>query len=234
MGFFSRFGGVFFNPKDTFAALAKKPVWVDVLIVLLILTTVYAVIIAPYVAKDRVKLIENDIELKEKIGQEAYNQRLEFWRDPPQSVVTLGILMQLITLPVGFLIQSLIILGLGRLTSVEGKFIQVFSAFLHANIINLFLGNGLRLFLIINRRSVFETTTSLAMFFPKLEIMSPAYILLSQIDFFQLWLFGIFGYAISEIFKIEVKKGVVLSYGFWFVRSLFYAALGLLTQQFGG
>jgi hypothetical protein len=234
MGFFSRFGGVFFNPKDTFAALAKKPVWVDVLIVLLILTTVYAVIIAPYVAKDRVKLIENDIKLKEKIGQEAYNQRLEFWRDPPQSVVTLGILMQLITLPVGFLIQSLIILGLGRLTSVEGKFIQVFSAFLHANIINLFLGNGLRLFLIINRRSVFETTTSLAMFFPKLEIMSPAYILLSQIDFFQLWLFGIFGYAISEIFKIEVKKGVVLSYGFWFVRSLFYAALGLLTQQFGG
>ena len=206
----------------------------DVLIVLLILAAVYAALIAPYVAQDRLKLIENDINLKEKIGEEAYNQRLEFWRSPPQFMITLGIIMQLITLPVGFMIQSLIILGLGRLTSVEGKFIHVFSAFIHANIISLVLGNAVRLFLIISRQSVFETTTSLALFFPNLEFESPSYVLLTQIDFFHLWLFGILGYALSEIFKIEIKKGLVLSYGFWFVRSLFYAALGLLNLRFGG
>lgn len=234
MSFFSRFTGVFFYPRDTFESLSKKPVWLDVLIVLLILTTVYAALIAPYVAQDRLKIIENDIDLKEKIGEEAYNQRLEFWRDPPQFMVTLGIIMQLITLPIGFMIQSLIIMGLGRLISVEGKYIQIFSAFIHANIINLVLGNALRLFLIITRKSLLQTTTSAALLFPKLEIMSPAYIMLTQIDFFQLWLFGILGYALSSIFKIEVKKGVFLAYSFWFLRSLFYIALGLLNLRLTG
>jgi hypothetical protein len=234
MSFFNRFVGVFFNPKDTFEVLSKKPVWVDILIILLILATVYAALIAPYVAQDRLKLIENDVNLKEKLGEESYNQRLEFWRNPPQFMITLGIIMQLVTLPIGFMIQSLIILGLGRLTSVEGKFIQVFSAFIHANIINLFLGNAVRLFLIITRKSLLQTTTSLALFFPKLEVMSPAYVLLIQIDFFQLWLFGILGYALSAIFKIDIKKGLILSYSFWFVRSLFYVALGLLNLRFAG
>lgn len=234
MGFFSRLVGVFFNPKDTFKALSQKPVWVETLIVLLILTAVYFTLIAPYVAQDRLKLHENDINLKEKIGEQAYNQRLEFWRDPPQFMITLGIIMQLVSLPIGFMIQSLIILGFGRLTSVEGKFIQVFSAFIHANIIHLFLGNAVRLFLITTRQSVFETATSLVLFFPKLEPMSPVYVLLAQIDFFQLWLFGILGYALSEIFKIEVKKGLALSYSFWFIRSLFYAALGLLNLRLAG
>ncbi len=234
MSFFSRLVGVFFNPKDTFRSLSNKPIWVDVLVVLLILTAVYAFLIAPYVAQDRLNRTENDVNLREKIGEEAYNQRLDFWRDPPQFMITLGIIMQLITLPFGFMIQSLIILGLGRLISVEGKYIQVFSAFVHANIINLVLGHAVRLFLIFSRQSVFETTTSLALFFPKIEVMSPAHILLSQIDFFNLWLFGIFGYALSHIFKIEVKKGLVLSYSFWFIRSLFYAALGLLDLRIAG
>ena len=126
MGFFNRLVGVFFNPRDTFEALSKKPVWVDMLIFLLILAALYAALIAPYIALDRLKRLENDITLKEEIGEEAYNQQLEFWRDPPQFMITMCIIMQLISLPIGFLIQSLIILGLGRLTSVEGKFIQVF------------------------------------------------------------------------------------------------------------
>ncbi len=234
MGFFSRIIGVFFNPKHTFEALSKKPVWVDVLIFLLILATLYAALIAPYIAQDRLKLLESDVTLKERIGEEAYNQRLEFWRDPPQFMVTMGIIMQFISLPIGFLIQSLIILGLGRLTSVKGKFIQVFSAFIHANIINLLLGNSVRLFLIFSRHSVFETSTSLALFFPRLEVMSPTYILLTQIDFFHLWLFGILGYALSSIFKIEVKKGLILSFIFWFVRALFYFVLGWLNLRFVG
>lgn len=234
MGFFSRIIGVFFNPKHTFEALSKKPVWVDVLIFLLILATLYAALIAPYIAQDRLKLLESDVTLKERIGEEAYNQRLEFWRDPPQFMVTMGIIMQFISLPIGFLIQSLIILGLGRLTSVKGKFIQVFSAFIHANIINLLLGNSVRLFLIFSRHSVFETSTSLALFFPRLEVMSPTYILLTQIDFFHLWLFGILGYSLSSIFKIEVKKGLILSFIFWFVRALFYFVLGWLNLRFVG
>jgi hypothetical protein len=87
--------------------------------------------------------------------------------------------------------------------------------------------------LITSRESVFQTTTSLAMFFPKLETMSPAYIVLTQVDFFQLWIFGILGFALSEIFKIDLKKSLIIACGFWFIRSLFYIAIGLLSMKLG-
>lgn len=234
MTFISRLLGVYFNPKDTFKALAEKPFWVDVLIVLLILAAVYAAVVAPYIPQDQIKRLESDANGRAKMGEEAYNQRLKFWKDPPAFVAIAGIIMQPVSLLIGFLIQALILLGIGRLTSTEGKYIQIFSAFIHANAINLVLGNALRAFLISSRESVFQTTTSLAMFFPRLETMSPAYIVLTQVDFFQLWVFGILGYALSEIFKIELKKGLILSYGFWFIRSLFYIITALLSMKLAG
>lgn len=234
MPFFSRLFGVFFNPKDTFKALAERPIWVDMLILLLLLVAVYAALISPYIPQDQIKLLQSDAERRAKIGEEAYNRQMEFWKDPPPFVTITGIVMQPVTLLIGILIQSLIILGMGRLTSTEGKYIQVFSAFIHANAINLILGNALRVFLISSRGSVFQTTTSLALFFPTLEIKSPAYAVLTQVDFFQIWVFGILGFALSEIFKIELKKALFLSYGFWFIRSLFYIAIGLLSMKLGG
>ena len=234
MTFFSRLLGVYFNPKDTFKALAEKPKWVDILVFLLILVAVYATIIAPYIPQDQIKRLESDAKGRAEMGEEAYNQRLEFWKDPPPFVKITGIIMQPVSLLIGFLIQSLVILGMGRLTSTEGSYIQIFSAFIHANAINLILGNALRAFLITRSESVFQTTTSLAMFFPRLETMSPAYIVLTQVDFFQLWVFGILGYALSEIFKIELKKGLLLSFGFWIIRSLFYIITGLLSMKLAG
>ncbi len=233
MTIFSRLAGVFFSPKDTFKHLSEKPVWVDMLILLLICVTIYAAVIAPYIPNDQITLLENDAERRAEMGDEAFNRRLEFWRDPPPFVTITGIIMQPVSLLVGFLLQSLVILGLGRLISMEGKYIHVFSSFIHASVINLVLGNAVRAFLIISRGSVFQTSTSLAIFFPRLEIMSPAYIMLAQADFFLLWMLGIFGFALAEIFKIEWKKALFLSYGFWLLRSLFFIALGLLGMKLG-
>jgi hypothetical protein len=234
MTFFSRLLGVFFNPKDTFKALSEKPIWADMLIVLLVLIAVYATLIAPYIPKDQIKLLESDAKGRAEMGEEAYNQQLELWKNPPPFMAVAGIIMQPVSLLIGLLIQSLIILGIGRLTSTEGKYIQIFSSFIHANAINLVLGNALRVFLISSRDSVFQTTTSLALFFPRLETMSPGYVVLTQVDFFQLWVFGILGFALSEIFKIELKKALILSYSFWFIRGLFYIAIGLLDMKFSG
>jgi len=234
MSFINRFLGVFFNPKETFRALSEKPLWIDVLIILLIAVIVYFYIIGPYLQQDQIKAFESNSRQRERLGEEAFNQRLEFLRNPPQFMIVIGILMQPISILIIFLIQSLIILGMGRMSSSEGKFVQVFSALIHANLINFILGNALRSFLILTRKSVFQTTTSFALFFPKLEVKSSAFIILSQLDFFQLWLFGIIGYALSFIFKFELKKGLTLSYSFWFLKCLFNIALGLLNLRFGG
>lgn len=234
MSFINRFLGVFINPKETFKNLSEKPLWIDVLIILLIAVIVYFYIIGPYLQQDQIKAFESNSRYRERLGEEAFNQRLEFLRNPPQFMIIIGILMQPISFLIIFLIQSLIILGMGRLSSSEGKFVQVFSALIHANLINLILGNALRSFLILTRKSVLQTTTSFALFFPKLEVTSPAFIILSQLDLFQLWLFGVFGYALSYIFKFELKKGLLLSYSFWLLKCLFNIALALLNLRYGG
>jgi hypothetical protein len=77
-----------------------------------------------------------------------------------------------------------------------------------------------------------QTTTSLAILFPNLDYTSKAYIVLSQFDFFQLWLFGILGFGLSAIFKISLKRAMIISYGFWLMKSLLNIAMLILSMRF--
>jgi len=235
MNFFNRFQGIFLSPQQTFKAISEKPIWLDALIILLIAIALFSYITTPYTNKDSIQMFENNIKLKERIGEERFNQMLENLKNPSQTrVIIRSFFIVPISSVIGFLISSLIILGFGRLTSTEGKFVSVFSACLYANFIDKILGNAVRLFLAVSRKSVMQNTTSLALFFPKLEITSPAFLILSQVDFFQLWLFGIFGFALAYIFKIELKKALFISYGFWLLKSVFYIAIIRLSMSLTG
>jgi len=232
MNFFTRLQGVFFAPKLTFKFLSEKPFWFDALILLLILLAIFTYIVTPYSNKDRAEILKNNTEYRERIGEENFKQRIEQIENPSQTVVILSsFLLSPATFAVGFLISSLIILAIGRFFSTEGNFKQVFSAYLHANFVDKILGNAIRIPLILSQKSVMKMTTSLAALFPRLEVTSFGFILLSQIDIFQLWLFGVLGYGLSSIFKIEIKKAMVISYGFWLLKSLFYFALTYLGTR---
>ena len=233
MDFFNRLQGVFFNPRLTLKAISEKPVWVDALIILLIVLAIFSYIVVPYAQKDQIQTLKNNVELQERLGEERINQQIEFLENPQKSFfIIFHIIIPFFANLIGFLLPSLIILAMGRLFSIEGNYKQIFSVFLHASFVDKILGNAVRLVLILSQKSVMQTTTSLALFFPRLEVTSPAYIILSQVDFFQLWLFGILGYGLSSIFKIELKKALILSYGFWFLKSLLYISFSLLGAQF--
>jgi hypothetical protein len=235
MNFFSRFQGVIFNPQPTFKRLSEKPIWVDALILLLLVSALFSYVISPYTQQDNVRLFESNTRLQERMGEERFNDMLEGMRNPSKTRVILqSFLMNPVTLLVGFLISSLVLLLLGRMTSSEGNYVQVFSAYLHANFIDKILGMGVKLIIILSKKSVMQAATSLALFFPKLEVTSPAFIVLNQFDFFQLWLFGILGYGLSHIFNIELKKAMFIAYGFWLIKSLFYIGITLLGMRLMG
>lgn len=233
MNFFNRLQGIFFNPQLTLKSISDKPVWIDALIILLIVMVIFSYIISPYSQKDNLQIMKGNVKLKERIGEERFNQMIERLEHPSKtSIILRSFLAAPATSLIGFLLSSLILLGLARFTSTEGNYVKVFSTYLHANFIDKIFGNAVRLILIISRKSVMQTTTSLALLFPKLEATSVGFIVLSQVDFFQIWLFGIFGYALSHIFKIELKKALFISYGFWLIKSLFYIGLALLSLRF--
>ena len=232
MDLFNRLQGIFFNPKLTLKAISERPVWIDALIILLIALALFNYITAPHLQKDTLQLLKSSSKLQESLGEEGFNRMIERTENPSTtSVLISNFLTKPGALLVGILFSSLIILVMSRIFSTEGNYKQVFSAILYANFIDKILGNALRLVLILTRKSFMQTTTSLALFFPKLEVTSSAFIILSQVDFFQLWLFGVLGYGLAAIFKIELRKGLILSYSFWALKSLFNIAIGLFSMR---
>jgi len=233
MDLFNRLQGIFFNQKVTLKAISEKPIWISALIILLIASALFNYVTAPYLQKDTLQLLQSSDKLQERMGEDRFNEMINRTKNPTKASVLLSnLLYKPGGLLVGFLFSSLIIIAISRMFSTEGNYKQVLAAVLHANFIDKILGNALRLVLILTRKSFMQTTTSLALFFPKLEVTSPAFIILSQVDFFQLWLFGVLGYGLSSIFKIELKKALILSYSFWVLKSLLYIVYGLIAIRF--
>jgi len=230
MSFSGRLIGTYFEPGRTFRAISERSLWVDVLIVLLILISLYTYLIFPFGQKDSLRSLEdNAAKLKAKWGESRYASYLERMKGQDRSLT--AFLVTPLTYLVGFLFSALIVLGMGRLVSTQGNYLQVFSSLLHANLVDKLLGNGLRLFLISGRKSVLETSTGLPVLFPKLDVMSTAYALLAQVDLFQLWTFCLFGMGLAAAFKISLKKGFVISFAFWLLKSGIAAALIVLRNR---
>ncbi len=233
MNVFQRISGVFFNPKPVFDSVAEKPVWVDVLIILLIALAAFSILVSPYARHDQLVMWKDSATLKEKMGEVRYNAQIQALENP----MTTGMVLQTVLggplfILFAMLLQAGILLLLGRFGSTQGRFSQIFAALVHASSINLLLGNAVRLGLTVVRKSAFQTSTGLALLFPKMAVMSKAYIVLSQIDFFQLWMFGVLAFGLAAAFKINVKKALVLSYVVWFLKALFNIGFGLWSASF--
>lgn len=235
MNLMSRIQGVFISPQPTFKDLSERPVWKDVLIIVFILFGIFSYLIAPAANKDGLSTMKDNVKLQERMGKERFDQMIANMENvtPAQRAIR-SFLISPATLLIGILFSSLILLVFGRLVSTEGRYKQVLSAVVHANLIDKLLGNGIRLILILMRKSVFQTSTSLALLAPKLPITSPTYIILGQFDFFQIWMFGVLGYGLSAIFKIPFKKALFISYGFWLLKAVLYVAMQLFFTRMMG
>ncbi len=230
MSFGRRLTGTFFDPGRTFRAIAEHPLWVDTLIILLILVSLYTYLVFPFGQKDDVRMMEdNAAKLKDKWGESRYAAALERIEDQSRSLA--AFLVTPLTYLIGLLFSALIVLGMGRMVTTQGNYLKVFSSLLHASLVDKLLGNGLRLFLISGRKSVLQTSTGLPVLFPRLDAMSIAYSLLSQVDLFQIWTFCLFGIGLAASFKISLKKGLVISFAFWLFKSLLTAGLIILRAR---
>ncbi|HMA53142.1 MAG TPA: YIP1 family protein [Acidobacteriota bacterium] len=233
MSLVKRIEGVFFNPKPTFDGLAAKPVWVDALVVVLLALIAFMAIARPYMQKDQLSLMKDNVVLKEKMGEANYSKMIERTEHPTTASKVIQIF---VTTPLfavaALLLQSLILFMLGRLASTQGTFVQVLSALVHASLVDKLAGNAVRLVLALTRGSVMQTSTSLALLFPKLEVTSTLYVALTQVDFFQLWMFGILAFGLAAVFKIKVQKALALSYTIWFFKALINIAIGLFGMSF--
>jgi len=233
MNLFKRIEGVFFNPRPVFDGLAAKPVWVDALIVILVALIAFNLIVAPYMQKDQLRLMKDNSALKERIGVERYDQMIQNMENPTtrSRIIQTFVTTPLFTL-IALLLQALILLILGRFLSSQGAYVQVLAVLLHASLVDKLFGNAVRMVLALTRKSLMQTSTSLALLFPKMEVTSTSYIMLAQVDFFQIWMFGILAFGLAAVFKIELKKALFLSYAVWFLKALVNVGIAMIGMSF--
>lgn len=228
-----RLQGVFFEPKRTFEALVERPVWADAIILVLVALIAFNLVIAPYMQQDNLRLMKDNAALKDRMGEEDYAKLIERTEHPS---AFLSIVQTFVATPLFYLaallLQSLLLLILGRLLSIQGAYVQVLAALVHASFIDKLLGNGVRVALALTRKSILQTSTGLALLFPDMEVTSTAYIVLAQVDLFQLWMFGVLAFGLAAIFKISLKKALVLSYGMWLLKALANIGIGLISMSF--
>jgi hypothetical protein len=233
MNLFQRLQGVFFDPKRAFEGLAAKPVWIDALVLVLLALIAFNLVVAPYMQKDQLQLMKGNAALMERMGEEAYAKMIDRTEHPSPGG---RIIQTFVATPLFFLaallLQSLLLLILGRFLSTQGLYVQVLAALVHASFIDKVLGNAVRLVLALTRRSLMQTSTGLALLFPKLEVTSTAYIMMSQIDLFQLWMFGVLAFGLAAIFKISLRKALVLSYAMWVLKALANIGIGMIGMSF--
>ncbi len=233
MSLFKRLEGVFTAPRQVFEALAEKPAWVDVLVIVLAVLIAYSLAVAPYAQQDQLELMRDNVKLRERMGDEAFERMIENTENPSSGRL---IVQTFVTMPLfafaALLIQALFLIVLGRFVSTHGRYVQVLAALVHASLVDKVLGNAVRLAAAFARKSVMQTSTNLAILFPRMEVTSPAYAVLGQVDLFQLWMFGILAFGLAAIFKIELKKALFLSYGLWLLKALINILLTVIGMSF--
>ena len=234
MSFFKRLEGVFFAPTPVFRSLAEKPVWVDALVILLLLMAVFSAVIAPYTQSDQLKMFKDNTKLKERMGETRYTEMIA----KLESASPIERRHQGRRLGHRHGGHRASLLRASSSSSSDGSspprgtIVGVLAALVHASFIDKLLGNAVRTFLILTRKSVMQTSTSLAMLFPKIELTSPAYIILGQIDLFQIWMFGVLAVGLSAVFKVDLRKSLFISYGFWLLKSVVFIALGIIGMSY--
>lgn len=220
MGFFKRMEGTFFSPKQLAPALAEKPIWVDVLVVCLLAVIIFSVIATPYQRQESAQIFRDSPKLKEKMGEAKFAETLAKMEKPAETAdfVRSGAMAAIMTAG-AMLIQCLFLLMIGRFVSSQGTFVQVFAVYLNAALIDRLLGNAVRTALVLTKRSVIQVSTGLGLLFPGLPVGSPLYAVTAQIDVFQLWMFGVMAYGLAAVLKIDLKKALAVSYGFWLLKA---------------
>lgn len=235
MNIFERFQGVFASPKKTLEGVAARPVWVDAFVILLVVLAIYSYLVSPIIQKETLAMFQSNTKLEERMGKDRYQQFMASQANPsPTRIYINSFVVAPLTGAVGFLLSSLFLLIIGRMFATAGTFKQVLACLVNASFIDKILGNAVRLAIVFGKKSVFQTSTSLVALFPKVTFGSPAYLVLSQFDIFQLWMFGVLAYGLAAAFKVELKKALYVSYGFFALKSVVYVLLGLLSRSMMG
>ena len=202
-GLFSRFIGVLFSPRQTFAQVAKQPRWLGMLLLVVIIGAVATGGFLSTQVGQQAYLDEAVRRVEAGGGRMSDQQYQAVERMLPYmgyitagSVLVIGPLMTLV-------LAGILYVVFGAVLGGEGTFKQVFSVVAHCGAVSA-VGQLLMLPLNFIRQSM-SGATNLAVFFPMLDEGSFIARLLGSIDLFLVWWVMVLAIGMAVLYRRKTR-----------------------------
>jgi len=210
LNLFSRMLGTFFEPRKVFTSLDKKPVWLDVLVVLLILLVITLYFFQPLILEtQKEKILKN-----EKLSEEAKSMAVESFNQPFTKIMIwvggiLGFVIVFFVVALVFFFIANFILG------GEGRFNRMLSIYAHASLVML-PASIVKIPLAIAKKSMSVQTSPAVFLSPEAE-GTALFSFLSSFDIFTIWTIILISLGISVLYKFSLKKASIMVVIPWFI-----------------
>ncbi|SCY50525.1 Yip1 family protein [Alkaliphilus peptidifermentans] len=213
----------FSEPSKTMKDVAINPVIYPIFII----ATLMLILIVP-----RLNLM---IDYMTPQMLESYRQQGLDITELPAAVITISKISMLVAafvVPiVGWFINGLVILILGLITKCKGRFKGVLSVVGFASIISL-MGEAIRatITLITGNPEVYTSLASIGILINPDMLTENAVLfgILSSFEIFNLVSLYFVAIGLTYVYKIGIKKAVILSYATWLLTIIFNVGMGLL------
>jgi len=204
MGLGARIIGVFFSPRETFAAVAARPKWLGVLaITLTVLSAAYYVLMSNPMMQDNI--VDQQISAMERNGQAVSDQTIAtmegFIRTylPPIYAGAVLVVGPLISAAIAGIVLWIFTTVMGG----TGTFRQVFAIMSHAGVVSTLSAVFMAGMLLagVEPQGVRPPSANLGAFAPMLDDTSFVFIFLRTIDLILLWWMFTLAVGLGVLYK---------------------------------
>jgi len=188
---------VFFHPGAAISRSMQKKRWVIYLFILLVIQIItFAVLFNFNRVNESAQLSDSQLEIIKTYGP---------------SIKKLMITFTLIIILITYLIGAFFIYLFYKIGNAEGLYVQYFSGFIHASLIDAGLGNIFKTIFFSIEKTGFAFFNAAA-FFPTITQQNFLFHLLSQIDPISLWALTALAIGISRYSGITLVKSIRIAF----------------------
>ena len=218
-------GGIIASPGITLAKLMEKKVWVLSFILILVATFVFTFVTYPINKVEQAKLIRNS-EIADRLPEEQLANLDKF--TPVQRVTSS--FFQMVFIALALVIGAFFVYLFFKVANATGTYGHFFCGVVNASIIDVGLGGLLKSLLVLQKKSIF-VSTSLTLLTPGSDFRSLGFQILSQFDFFSLWFLAALALGIAGFEKMPVKKSIFVTVLYFLFKSTVIVAISYFSMR---
>jgi hypothetical protein len=226
--FISDLKGVFLTPGQTIAGVMERKKWVPPLVLVVFTATLLSYMSYPIIKVEQAKMIRG-MAVADKMSEEQLDNLDKF--TPAKRINET--LFQIPIQSLKIIVAAFFIYLFFKLGGAEGFYVNFFTGACYASLIDMGVGAAVKTVLILLKKSIL-VSTSLTLFFPGLEIRSPAYAMLSQFDLFSIWFLVALALGIAIFSKMKLFKSLGIASAYFVFRSIIVVLFTLLMMRMWG